>query len=103
YTYPETADRNQIARVIQITGGVLTGDFTAAFVLPQSKSLIVETPAEGTTTATRTVTFSGTGNSGSTVNVLGADGNRLPGTGAVTVVDGRWSLDYTYSDDATMT
>jgi hypothetical protein len=100
YTYPETADRNQIVHVTQIMGGVDTGNITAAFVLPQGQTLVIETPAEGTTTATRTVTFSGTGNSGSTVNVLGADGNRLPGTGAITVVDGQWSLDYTYGDDA---
>ncbi|KIP51264.1 hypothetical protein SD72_16495, partial [Leucobacter komagatae] len=77
-----------------------TGDTTVAFVLPEGQTLVVETPAEGTTTATRTVTFSGTGNSGSTVNVLDADGNRLPGTTAVVVVDGQWSLDYTYGDDA---
>ena len=100
YTYPETVDRNQTVRVNEVTGGAGTGNTTVAFVLPQGQTLVVETPAEGTTTATRTVTFSGTGTSGSTVNVLGADGNRLPGTSAVTVVDGQWSLDYTYGDDA---
>jgi len=100
YTYPETVDRNQSVRVTQVTGGSGTGDTTVAFVLPEGQTLVVETPAEGTTTATRTVTFSGTGNSGSTVNVLDADGNRLPGTTAVVVVDGQWSLDYTYGDDA---
>ena len=102
YTYPETVDRNQSVRVTQVTGGAGTGDTPVAFVLPQGQTLDVVTPAEGTTTATRTVTFSGTGTSGSTVNVLDTDGNRLPGTGAVAVVDGQWSLDYTYPDDATV-
>ncbi len=100
YTYPETVDRNQTVRVTEVTGGSGTGDTTVAFVLPEAQTLVVETPAEGTTTATRTVTFSGTGNSGSTVNVLDTDGNRLPGTGAIVVVDGQWSVDYTYADDA---
>ncbi|KQM25446.1 MULTISPECIES: hypothetical protein [unclassified Frigoribacterium] len=102
YTYPETVDRNQSVRVTQVTGGSGTGDAPVAFVLPQGQTLVVETPAADTTTATRTVTFSGTGTSGSTVNVLGADGNRLPGTGAIVVIDGRWTLDYTYPDDATV-
>ncbi|OII27609.1 hypothetical protein [Frigoribacterium sp. MCBA15_019] len=102
YTYPETVDRNQSVRVTQVTGGAGTGDAPVAFVLPQGQTLDVVTPAAGSTTASRTVTFSGTGTSGSTVNVLGTDGNRLPGTGAVAVVDGQWSLDYTYPDTATV-
>ncbi|WP_423919556.1 hypothetical protein ACPEEZ_12540 [Frigoribacterium sp. 2-23] len=99
YTYPETVDRNQSVRVTQVTGGSGSGDTTVAFVLPQGQTLVVETPAEGSTTATRTVTFSGTGNAGSTVNVLDTNGGRLA---PATVVgnDGRWSTNVVYSDTA---
>ena len=99
YTYPETADRNQIARVTQVTGGAGTGEFIAAFVLPQGQTLVVATPAEGATTASRTVVFSGTGTVGSTVNVLDTEDNQLAPV-AVVDDDGAWSATVVYADDA---
>ncbi|MBF4599919.1 hypothetical protein ITJ55_03755 [Frigoribacterium sp. VKM Ac-1396] len=77
----------------------VTRSFTLPAVAPVETFEVV-TPKAGQELDSRTVTFSGTGLSGSTVNVLDTNDDRLPGTGAVAVVDGQWSLEYTYPDDA---
>ncbi|ROS36248.1 hypothetical protein [Curtobacterium sp. PhB78] len=56
-------------------------------------------PTDGDTVDSRTVTFTGTGAVGDTVNVLDADGNRAaPQT--IVDADGNWSTTGTFSDSA---
>ena len=99
YTYDEFADRQQTVRVTQVTGGAGTGDENVTFNLPTGQTLVVNTPAEGSTTDSRTVVFSGTGNPGSSVNVLDAAGDRLAPQARVDD-NGNWTATYVYAEDA---
>jgi hypothetical protein len=100
-TYPISAPIAQTAYVNQVTGGSGSGEATVDFTLPSAVfSLTVTSPADGQTVASRTVTFTGTGTDGSTVNVLDREGNRIPGTTAAVVSDGIWSTTGTYAADA---
>ena len=99
YTYAETETREQTVNINQVTGASGNGAQSVTFNLPTGQTLVVNTPVEGSTTESRTVVFSGTGNAGSTVNVLDADGNRLAPQARVGD-DGTWTTTYVYSDDA---
>ena len=100
---PTYANSEPVAQSVFVDGLVGSSGFddpqTRAFNLPAvtpAEAFSVTAPTAGQQLDSRTVTFSGTGNSGSTVNVLDTDGNRLVGTAAV--VDGEWSIDYSYSE-----
>jgi hypothetical protein len=87
-----------VAAVIALSSaGALLGT-SAAQAAPADLS--VTSPTSGQTVASRTVTFTGTGTSGSRINVLDENGDRIPGTGSTTVVNGTWSTQGTYADDA---
>ena len=100
---PTYADTEPVAQSIFVDGLVGSSGFdnpqTRAFNLPAvapAEAFSVTTPTAGQELDSRTVTFSGTGNSGSTVNVLDTNGNRL--AGPAVVVDGQWSIDYSYPE-----
>ncbi|KQR46623.1 hypothetical protein ASF82_04045 [Frigoribacterium sp. Leaf164] len=100
YTYAETEAREQTVNINQVSGGAGTGAASVTFALPTGQTLVVATPVEGSTVASRTVTFSGTGTASSSVNVLDPiTGERV---GAQTVVgsDGTWSTTVVFADDA---
>ncbi len=102
-TYSDDAAVSQTVTANQTTGGAGRGSQTVSFSLPAVApvgNFTVTSPEEGETVASRTVTFTGTGTNGSTVNVLDTDGNRLPGTAAAVVSNGTWSVTATYADDA---
>jgi LPXTG-motif cell wall-anchored protein len=100
-TYADSAPVAQTVSVNQVTGGAGRGQATVSFTLPApTATFSVTSPTEGQTVASRTVTFTGTGTNGSTVNVLDTDGNRIPGTTAAVVSNGVWSTTGTYATDA---
>jgi LPXTG-motif cell wall-anchored protein len=99
-TYDEDAPVAQTVDVNQVTGGSGGGEVTVDFTLPPAFNFSVTSPTEGETLDSRTVTFTGTGTDGSTVNVLDTNGDRVPGTEAAVVSDGVWTTTGTYADDA---
>ncbi len=102
-TYAADAVVSQTVNVNQVTGGAGRGNATVTFTLPAAvpvSNFSVTSPTNGQTVDSRTVTFTGTGTNGSTVNVLDTDGNRVTGTTAAVVVDGAWSTTGTYAADA---
>jgi hypothetical protein len=88
-----------------VTTGSVTGSVPVTIDLPvTTHPLAVTSPADNTTVASRTVTFTGTGTPGSTVAVLGAGGAALPGTTPATVgTDGNWSTTATFPATAPVT
>ena len=105
-TLPAYADDAPVAQTI-VVGGLYGGSGipqqSVSFALPAAApvgNFTVTAPTNGQTVDSRTVTFTGTGTDGSTVNVLDANGNRIPGTTAAVVVNGQWSTTGTYPDDA---
>lgn len=95
-TFPADVDRAQSIVVNQIQGGAGRGSVTVDVNLPATQTLVVTTPKDGETTATRTVTFSGTGTAGSRVSLTGD----FPFVQATVGNDGSWSVDVTFADDA---
>lgn len=95
-TFPDDVDRAQSITVNQIVGAAGRGSVTVNVNLPATQTLVVETPQDGATTATRTVTFSGTGTAGSRVSLTG----NFPFVQATVGDDGKWSVDVTFADDA---
>ncbi len=101
---PTYADDATVAQNIKV-GGLFGGsgipqvpvDFSLPAVAPVFS---VTSPTEGQELDSRTVTFTGTGTDGSTVNVLDTNGDRVPGTTAAAVVNGQWTTTGTYADDA---
>lgn len=74
-TYADDADRNQSVFVNGLVGfSGFDEPKTLSFVLPLTKYLTLESPAQGSTTDSRTVTFTGTATEGSTVTVSNASG-----------------------------
>jgi hypothetical protein len=99
-TFAADADVNQVLRVTQVQGGAGRGDVSINVTLPASVfTLVVDSPADDAVVDSRTVTFTGTGTPGGTVNVLTADGNRFAPV-AVVGNDGRWSATGTFAADA---
>jgi LPXTG-motif cell wall-anchored protein len=105
-TLPAYADTAPVAQTV-VVGGLYGGSGipqkTVSFDLPAVApvgNFTVTAPTNGQTVASRTVTFTGTGTDGSTVNILDAAGKRIPGTTAAVVVNGKWSTTGTYADDA---
>lgn len=95
-TFPADVDRAQSITVNQIQGGAGRGSQTVNVNLPATQTLVVTTPKDGDTAATRTVTFSGTGTAGSRVSL---DGD-FPLVQATVGDDGAWSVDVTFAEDA---
>ena len=104
YTYADTSAAAQTVTVNGTLGGSGITPVTRSFTIPApavapapAKTLVLDEPAEGTTTDSRTVTFTGTAPAGSTVivNADDADGVEL----------GRQNLgdDTTYSFEVTYT
>ena len=101
---PTYADDAAVAQNIKV-GGLFGGsgipqvgvDFSLPAVAP---AFAVTSPTEGQALDSRTVTFTGTGTDGSTVNVLDTNGDRVPGTTAAVVTNGQWTTTGTYADDA---
>jgi hypothetical protein len=99
--YADDASAAQTIKVGGLYGGSGIPQRTVNFTLPAVAPVFaVTSPTEGETLTSRTVVFSGTGTDGSTVNVLDADGDRIPGTEAAVVSDGTWTTTGTYPDDA---
>ncbi|WP_191089255.1 LPXTG cell wall anchor domain-containing protein [Microbacterium radiodurans] len=101
-TYADDAPVAQTVNINQVTGGAGRGNATVNFTLPAVVpvgNFTVTAPENGSTVESRTVTFTGTGTEGSTVNVLDVDGNRAAPQ-AVVNGDDQWSTTVTYSDDA---
>ncbi|MET3511174.1 LPXTG cell wall anchor domain-containing protein [Plantibacter flavus] len=102
-TYADDAAVAQTVNVNQVTGGAGRGEATVNFTLPAAvpaQTFSVTSPTEGQALDSRTVTFTGTGTDGSTVNVLDTNGDRVPGTTAAVVTNGQWTTTGTYADDA---
>ncbi|MGU3410642.1 hypothetical protein ACLBWP_11085 [Microbacterium sp. M1A1_1b] len=95
-TFPSDVDRAQSIVVNQIQGGSGRGSVTVDVNLPATQTLVVATPTEGSTTATRTVTFSGTGTANSVVTLTGD----FPRVQANVGADNAWTVDVTFADDA---
>ncbi|OIH95533.1 hypothetical protein [Curtobacterium sp. MCBA15_001] len=95
-TFPADVDRAQSIVVNQIQGGAGRGSVTVNVNLPATQTLVVATPTNGQTTASRTVTFSGTGTSGSVVTLTGD----FPRVQANVGPDNAWTVDVTFADDA---
>ena len=81
YTYADTSVAAQTVTVNGTLGGSGITPVTRSFVIPApvaapvpAKVVTVDSPLEGTTTATRDVTFTGTAPVGSTVIITAADG-----------------------------
>ena len=79
---------------------------TRTITLPAADSadapLVVQSPAEGDTTQSRTVTFSGTGLAGGIITLHGSD-DTLLGEQASVGADGSWSVTVTFAPDAEVT
>ncbi len=99
-TFPGAAATQQTVTVRQVTGGSGAGEETVSFLLPDPALLTVATPSPGEELLARTVTFSGTGETGSTITILGPDGAPVPGSNPTTVTDGTWTVIATYPEDA---
>ncbi|WP_153001761.1 hypothetical protein [Curtobacterium oceanosedimentum] len=95
-TFAENVDRAQSITVNQIVGAAGRGSVTVNVNLPATQTLVVETPQDGSTTASRTVTFSGTGTAGSRVSLTGD----FPFVQATVGDDDRWSVEVPFADDA---
>jgi len=95
-TFPGDVDRAQSIVVNQIQGGAGRGSVTVNVNLPATQTLVVTTPKAGTTTESRTVTFSGTGTAGSRVSLVGD----FPLVQATVGNDDTWSIDVAFGDDA---
>jgi hypothetical protein len=100
-TYTDSAPVAETIKVGGLYGGSGIPQETVNFSLPApAATFTVTSPTEGQTLASRTVTFTGTGTNGSTVNVLDTNGTRVPGTTAAVVSNGTWSTTGTYPADA---
>lgn len=102
-TFPDDADAAQSVVIVLAAEGAEPESRTVSFTLPEPGAEVpfeIVTPMPGETLPTRTVVFSGTGDEGAVVTVLGADGQPLPGTQPATVVAGMWLVPATYADDA---
>ncbi|WP_424446938.1 hypothetical protein [Microbacterium arborescens] len=102
-TFPDDADAAQSVVIVLAAEGAEPESRTVSFTLPEPGAEVpfeIVTPLPGETLPTRTVLFSGTGDEGAVVTVLGVDGQPLPGTQPVTVVAGMWLVPTTYADDA---
>jgi len=99
-TLPDTAARNQKLTFSQIDGGAGRGQVTVDVTIPTPVNLVVTSPKNGDTTASNTVTFTGTGNPGNIVNILDADGNKLVTPYVIVDENGNWTADVTFDDDA---
>lgn len=99
-TFPAAAAPQQTVTVRQVTGGSGAGEEIVSFVLPDSDLLTVASPATGEELLSRTVTFSGTGETGSTITVHGSDGAPVPGSSPTTVTQGTWTVTALYPQDA---
>ncbi|MFL2000637.1 hypothetical protein ABTU82_08000, partial [Microbacterium sp. A1-JK] len=85
------------------TGFSGNGEISVSFSLPAVEGVFsVTSPKPGETVDSRTITFTGTGENGSFVNVLDENGDRIPGTGSAVVSNGVWSTTGTYADDASV-
>ncbi|WP_183042470.1 hypothetical protein, partial [Microbacterium sp. AG1240] len=100
-TYPADAPVAQTITAFQTTGFSGNGEISVSFSLPAPKPVFsVTSPKSGETVDSRTITFTGTGENGSFVNVLDENGDRIPGTGSAVVSNGVWSTTGTYPADA---
>lgn len=98
-TFPGNVDRAQSITVNQIQGGAGRGSVKVGVNLPATQTLVVTTPKNGTTTATRTVTFSGTGTAGSRVSLTSTT-NAFPFVQATVGADNAWSVNVTFAATA---
>ena len=101
--YADDADNAQTVTITLAADGAEPEVQTVTFALPDPGAEVpfeVLTPMPGEVLPTRTVVFTGTGDEGAVVTVLGSDAQPLPGTQPVTVVAGLWLVTATYADDA---
>lgn len=104
-TLPAFADDAAASQTIIVSGfygGSGIPQQRVTFTLPAAApvgNFTVTAPQNGQTLDSRTVTFTGTGTEGSTVNVLDVDGNRAAPQAVVTG-EGQWTTTGTYADDA---
>ena len=104
-TFPDTATAAQTLTVGGILGGSGFEPQTRNITIPApvaapapAKTVVLDAPAEGTTTETRTVTFEGTAPVGSTVTVVDEAGVEL---GRQNLGNGTtFAIEVTYDDDA---
>ncbi|AMM22602.1 hypothetical protein AX769_20890 (plasmid) [Frondihabitans sp. PAMC 28766] len=108
YSIPVTfADDAPVAETVTVSsqsgGRGADNTITRSFNLPAAapvsdNTLTLATPTEGSTTATRTVTFTGTAPEGSIVSVTAADGTVTRTDGSITGTT--YSIPVTFADDA---
>jgi len=104
-TFPNTAARQQAVRVTDVRGGSGAGDTTINIVLPAvapADQFSLITPKDGSTVDSRTVTFTGTGTPGDTVNTLNKAGDRVAPQ-VLVADDGTWTTTGTFSNSAAVT
>jgi hypothetical protein len=111
-TFAADAPVDQTVTITQTTGEVTDGEETITIELPaavevpgpgdgDNAEFEITSPEEGADVDSFVVTISGTGTSGSTVELLdGATDAPLPVDGPIVVVDGEWTATVTYPDDA---
>ncbi|WP_069712390.1 hypothetical protein [Curtobacterium sp. ER1/6] len=102
YTIPGTGYESNTYTIEQLRTGGFAQDgskqFTAAAQAPQA-DFAVTSPANNSDVSSRTVTFTGTGRQGDTINLLDTQDNRL--TGPVVVgADQTWSATITFPNTA---
>ncbi|WP_288468537.1 hypothetical protein [uncultured Curtobacterium sp.] len=101
-TFPNSAARQQAVRVTDVRGGSGAGDTTVNITLPAvapADQFSLTSPTDGSTVASRTVTFTGTGTPGDLVNTLNEAGDRVAPQ-VLVGEDGTWTTTGTFSDSA---
>lgn len=104
YTFADTDATTQVLSANEINVGPDGASRNFTITLPSvapAATFAVTSPANGSTVASRTVTFSGTGHDGQPVNILKADGTRI--LQAIPNADGNWSGTYTFADTDSVT
>jgi hypothetical protein len=111
-TFAADAPVDQPVTITQTTGEVADGAETITIELPaavevpgpgdgENAEFAITSPEEGDEFDSRTVDFTGTGTSGSTVQLVDSTtGESIIGSTVVTIVDGEWSTTVTFSNDA---
>jgi hypothetical protein len=100
-TFPGNAPVDQTVFVFQFIDDVVDGTDEVSFELPAPyPGVVVLSPAEGELMDSRSVLFEGAGANGATIGLYGIDGNPVPGTEEVTVVDNVWQIQAEFPVDA---
>jgi hypothetical protein len=106
-TYANSATVAQKVTATQTTGEVETGEQTISLTLPAVEpepepepeiEFVITSPEDESVLDSLTVVFTGTGTSGSTVDLLDIDGEPIAGATGIAIVDGEWTVTVTFPE-----